>query len=157
MCSSVAVRLAHPLRRGIRRAEAAVQAKGAELMTILELPPLGEYRQRHDPPPAVLGVDQPAQPAPVETSQGGLLQFQLTRLINEILADQDLDPEMYVSLLGHLAENPGHPELALLAHLRDVQNPDDLPPYKAHRKPPIPPAEPQRPGSGPAPSNGGRE
>jgi hypothetical protein len=132
-----------------------VQAKGAELMTILELPPLGEYRQRHAPPPAVLGVDEPAQPAPVETSQGGLLQFQLKRLINEILADQDLDPEMYVSLIGHLAENPGHPELALLAHLRDVQKPDDLPPYKAHRKPGIPPAETQRRGSDQAPSNGG--
>jgi hypothetical protein len=64
---------------------------------------------------------------------------------------------MYVSLLGHLAENPGHPELALLAHLSDVQDPDDLPPYKAHRKPAIPPAEPQRPGSGQAPSNGGCE
>ena len=84
---------------------------------------------------------QPTQPAPVQTSQGGLLQFQLTRLINEILADQDLDPEMYVSLLGHLAENPGHPELALLAHLRDVQDPDDLPPYKARRKPAIQQAE----------------
>ena len=131
MCSSVEIGLAatpstgHPESR-----TAAVQAKGAELMTILELSP-GEYRQRHAPPPAVPDVDQSAQPAPVETSQGGLLQFQLTRLINEILADPDLDPEMYVSLLEHLGENPGHPELALLAHLRDVQNPDDLPPCKA--------------------------
>lgn len=131
MCSSVEIGLAQPLRRGNRRAEAAVQAKGAELMTILELPPLGEYRRRHAPPPAVLGVDQPAQPVPVETSQGGLLQFQLTRLINEILADPDLDPEMHGSLLEHLAENPGRPELALLAHLRDVQNADDLPPCRA--------------------------
>jgi hypothetical protein len=38
---------------------------------------------------------------------------------------------MHGSLLEHLAENPGRPELALLAHLRDVQNPDDLPPCRA--------------------------
>ena len=33
-----------------------------------------------------------------------------------------------VSLLGRLAANPGHPEQALLAHLGDVQDPEDLPP-----------------------------
>jgi hypothetical protein len=49
---------------------------------------------------------------------------------------------MDFSLLELLAQNPGHPELALLAHLRNVPNPADLPPYKAHRKPAIPPAEP---------------
>ena len=80
--------------------------------------------------------------APVEATQGGLLQFQLRRLISEILADPALDPDMYFSLIEHLAESPGHPEQALLAHLRDVQDPADLPPYNARRKPPMLPAEP---------------
>ncbi|MBT2551423.1 hypothetical protein [Arthrobacter sp. ISL-65] len=109
-------------------------------MTILEFPPLGDYRQRHAKPHAVMGVGHEAPP--VGAAQGGLLQFQLRRLINEILADPDLDPDMYFSLLEHLAENPGHPEQALLVHLRDVHDPADLPPCNVRRKPEMPPDEP---------------
>ncbi|MBT2550899.1 hypothetical protein [Arthrobacter sp. ISL-65] len=109
-------------------------------MTILEFPPRGDYRQRHATPPAGPGMDHVAPP--VGAAHDGLLQFQLRRLINEILADPDLDPDMYFSLLEHLAENPGHPDQALLNYLRDVQDPAELPPYNAGRKPAMPPGEP---------------
>ncbi|MBT2547074.1 hypothetical protein [Arthrobacter sp. ISL-65] len=66
---------------------------------------------------------------------GGLLQFQLTQLIGGILAQQDLDPGIRLALLRHLSQNPGHPEQALLAHLHDVQAPEDLPPFKDCQKP----------------------
>jgi hypothetical protein len=84
-----------------------------------------------------------AQPVPsAPAGRGDLLRFQLKRLVGEILADPDLDPNMYVSLLGHLAKYPGHPEQALLAHLGEVQGQDDLPPYKAGKKPTIQPPHP---------------
>ncbi|MFE4835286.1 hypothetical protein ACFRAU_11480 [Arthrobacter sp. NPDC056691] len=73
---------------------------------------------------------------------GELLRFQLERLIVEILAAPDLDPSMYVSLIGRLTEYPGHPEQALLAHLGDVQGPEDLPPYKAGKRPTLQPSRP---------------
>jgi hypothetical protein len=109
-------------------------------MTILEFPSLGGRRQRPVPPHALPGGAHPARP--VGPAQDGLQRFQLRQLINEMLADPDLDPGIYFSLLEHLAENPGHPEQALLAHLRDVQDAADLPPYKSHSKPAMPPAEP---------------
>ncbi|MFE4542237.1 hypothetical protein [Arthrobacter sp. NPDC056727] len=59
-----------------------------------------------------------------------LLQFQLECVIDELLALPDLDPDARDSLLDHLAVNPGRPDLALLAHIRDVQDPAELPPYK---------------------------
>jgi hypothetical protein len=93
-------------------------------MTILELPPRGDFTPSNRRPPGPHGADQPVQ------AEGGLLQFQLRRLIAGVLADPDLDPDMYVSLAGHVSEDPDHPERALLAHLRDVQDPDDLPPFK---------------------------
>ena len=93
-------------------------------MTILDLPPRGDFTPSNRRPPGTHGADKPVP------AEGGLLQFQLRRLITGILADPDLDPDMYVSLARHLAENPGHPEQALLAHLRDVQDPDDLPPFR---------------------------
>ena len=81
------------------------------------------------PRSAVWGVDKSAGTA--YDASGGLLWFQLRRLISEILADRDLEPDMYISLVGHLAENVGNPEGALLAHLRAVQDRDDLPPFNA--------------------------
>jgi hypothetical protein len=44
---------------------------------------------------------------------------------------------MRLALLRHLSLNPGQ---ALLAHLRDVQDPEDLPPFKACRKPTMQPS-----------------
>jgi hypothetical protein len=115
--------------------------KGAEVMTILEYPPLGDCRRLSPATPkAVQGADRSSPAAgPI---QDGLLQFQLGRLINEILDDPDLDPGIYLSLLERLAENPGRPGLALIAHLRDIHDPEDLPPCKSQRKPAMPPAEP---------------
>ena len=59
-----------------------------------------------------------------------LLQFQLPLLIGEILADPGLDPDMCASLLRHLSAHPGRPEVALLAHLREVLDPHELPPME---------------------------
>jgi hypothetical protein len=57
---------------------------------------------------------------------GGLLQFQLRRLIAEILAQADLEPHIRASLLRNTALNPENPGLALLDHLHDVHTPDNL-------------------------------
>jgi hypothetical protein len=101
-------------------------------MTLLELSPAGNHRRQLVRPSA---AQTPAPDAPSATpTRGGPLQFQLKRLIGEILAEPDLDPDMGASLLHHLAGHPGHPERALLAHLRDVQDPEDLPPSRASRK-----------------------
>jgi hypothetical protein len=67
--------------------------------------------------------------------RGSLLQFQLRRLIEEILAQTDLAPNMRASLLRHWEGYPENPGQALLAHLHDVLAPDDLPPCRAQRKP----------------------
>lgn len=44
------------------------------------------------------------------------------RLIGEILGDDDLNPEIRLSLLRHISEHPGHPEQAMLAHLHEIQD-----------------------------------
>jgi hypothetical protein len=99
-------------------------------MTIPELLPTANHEQAV--PPA---VPAPAQPVTAPPGPGALLRFQLNRLVGEIMADPDLDPDLYLSLLGHVAKNHGHPEQALLAHLADVQDPEDLPPFKASKQP----------------------
>jgi hypothetical protein len=100
-------------------------------MTILDLPPLENSKQHNMLPSAVPGFAPLLRPP--EAVTGGLLQFQLRRLVDEILADPDLDPGIFDSLVRQLAEHPGNPEQALLAHLRAVQESDDLPPFKACR------------------------
>jgi hypothetical protein len=89
---------------------------------------MGHSRQRNTLPSRVPGFGPLLLPAGDGT--GSLLQFQLRRLIAEILADPDLDPGIYNSLMRHLAEHPRNPEQALLAHLNAVQDRDDLPPFK---------------------------
>ena len=84
-------------------------------------------KQRNMLPSAVLGF------APAGAARGGLLQFQLRRLVDEVLADPGLDPGIFDSLVRQLAQHPRNPEQALLAHLRAVQESDDLPPFKACR------------------------
>ncbi|WP_395398565.1 hypothetical protein ACHMXB_12130 [Arthrobacter sp. UC242_113] len=54
------------------------------------------------------------------------MQFQLRRLLGEILAQTDLEPHIRASLLRHTALHPENPGLALLSHLQDVHAPDDL-------------------------------
>jgi hypothetical protein len=106
----------------------AVHAEEHGVMPHSELRPTADHHQRH---PA-----EAAQPAsPGQAGAGELMQFQLKQLIRGILAQQDLDPGIRMALLGHLSQNPGHPEQALLAHLREVQDPKDLPPFKARREP----------------------
>jgi hypothetical protein len=96
-------------------------------MTLLELPPMTKpHRKRAAPSERHLPA---ADTLPARSMQGGLLQFQLKRLIGELLVQGDLNPDTRASLLRHLAINPDHPELVLLAHLRDIQDPNDLPPY----------------------------
>ncbi|MFE4837923.1 hypothetical protein ACFRAU_24975 [Arthrobacter sp. NPDC056691] len=95
-------------------------------MTLLELPPSAQLNRRHVAPAAP--HPRAADDLPAPSMQGSLQRFQLQRLINGILAQDDLIPGMRASLLHHLAVNPERPELALLAHLRDIQDPNDLPP-----------------------------
>jgi hypothetical protein len=109
-----------------------VQAEGHGLMPRSELLPTADHQQRHAAPPAAADPTQPTLPDPA--GPGELLQFQLKQLIRGILAQQNLDPGIRLALLRHLSQNPGQPEQALLAHLRAVQDPEDLPPFK-RRKP----------------------
>jgi hypothetical protein len=94
--------------------------------------PTADHQQRHATTPAMAVPAQSASPG--QAGPGRLLQFQLKQLIRGILAQQDLDPGIRMVLLRHLSQNPGHPEHALLAHLRAVQEPEDLPPFRACRK-----------------------
>jgi glycosyltransferase A (GT-A) superfamily protein (DUF2064 family) len=81
-------------------------------------------------------VSAPPQPASLgPAGPGGPLQFQLKQLIGGNLAQLDLDPDMCLALLRPVSQNPGHHEQGLLAHLRDIQDPDDVPLFKASRKP----------------------
>lgn len=50
------------------------------------------------------------------------LRRQVLEIINEVLNEDSTDPRARLRLLGHVAANPGNPELALLAHLRDCQS-----------------------------------
>jgi hypothetical protein len=58
-----------------------------------------------------------------------LLQSRLRRLIGDILTDPDLAPGLRSSLFRQLVKNPEHPELALLAHLQESQDPAELPSF----------------------------
>ncbi|MFE5837058.1 hypothetical protein [Arthrobacter sp. NPDC056493] len=49
------------------------------------------------------------------------LRRQIMGVISHVLADEATDTDVRMALLRHLGENPGSPEQALLAHLRDCQ------------------------------------
>lgn len=116
-----------------RTARGSGQEGAQGLMPFPELLPTANDQRRHAALPAMRA---PAKSAPsAQAEPGSLLQFQLQRLIGRILAQRDLDADVRVSLLRHVAEYPEHPEQALLTHLRDVQDQQDLPPFKASRKP----------------------
>ena len=70
--------------------------------------------------PATVG--HTAQRGPEHASRGGILQRQLMRLIGEILGDESLNSEVRLRLLRHIAEHPGHPEQAMLAHLQEIKD-----------------------------------
>lgn len=91
--------------------------------------PLAERRpatQVAGRPPAVSGpapaVGQAPLHGPDRASHGGILQRQLMRLIGEILGDESLNSEVRLRLLRHIAEHPGHPEQAMLAHLHEIRD-----------------------------------
>ncbi|MFE4544992.1 hypothetical protein [Arthrobacter sp. NPDC056727] len=52
------------------------------------------------------------------------LRRQIMGVIGHVLADEATDTAVRMALLRHLGENPGSPELALLAHLRDCGDQD---------------------------------
>jgi len=55
------------------------------------------------------------------------LRHQIMGVITHVLNDEATDSEVRMALLRHLGENPGRPEQALLAHLRDFRRPGSGP------------------------------
>lgn len=53
------------------------------------------------------------------SSDDSTLRSQVLDVIVDVLSATATCPDARVSLLQHLAENPGNPEMALLAHLHD--------------------------------------
>lgn len=51
------------------------------------------------------------------------LRYQIMGVISHVLNDEGTDTHIRMALLRHLGENPGSPERALLAHLRDCAAP----------------------------------
>ncbi|MFP3459658.1 hypothetical protein R5O87_02275 [Arthrobacter globiformis] len=47
------------------------------------------------------------------------LRRQIMGVISHVLTDEATDTDVRMALLRHLGANPGRPEQALLAHLRD--------------------------------------
>jgi hypothetical protein len=54
-----------------------------------------------------------------------MLRRQVLGIISEVLGGAATDPQVRLGLLRHMAENPGCPERALLAHLHDRQAQED--------------------------------
>jgi hypothetical protein len=81
-----------------------------------------EFRDLYEPiPPDRWGstVDSPyGRPTTVMVDDSELHQ-QVLDIIHNVLATADPRSDVRRRLLRHLAENPGHPEQALLDHLRD--------------------------------------
>lgn len=48
-----------------------------------------------------------------------MLRWQVLKIIDEVIYDADTTPEARRGLLQRLQQNPGRPEMALLAHLQD--------------------------------------
>jgi len=55
------------------------------------------------------------------------LRQQIMGVITHVLIDEGTDTHVRMALLRHLGENPGSPERALLAHLRDYGDQDPGP------------------------------
>ena len=54
------------------------------------------------------------------------MRRQVMDVIINVLSEVATGPDVRISLLRHLEENPGNPEKALLAHLRDRRTADDV-------------------------------
>lgn len=86
-------------------------------MTVVEPYPAAEdFREEPGPrtPPAPGGPRPPAWPPPV-------LRRQVLSIIIDVINGPDTEPQVRQGLHQHLDDNPGRPEQALLAHLRDWQ------------------------------------
>jgi hypothetical protein len=59
-------------------------------------------------------------------SEDWTMRRQVMDVIIDVLSAVATGPDVRVSLLRHLEENPGNPEKALLAHLRDRNTADDV-------------------------------
>lgn len=83
---------------------------------------IGKFRDLHEPiPPERQGFSARAassQPSTVTIDDSELHQ-QVLDIIQNVLSTADPRSEVRRRLLRHLAEHPGHPEQALLDHLRD--------------------------------------
>jgi hypothetical protein len=81
-----------------------------------------KYRDLHEPiPPERWGYTAGgpnAQPSTVTVDDSELHQ-QVLDIIQNVLSTADPRSDVRRRLLRHLAENPGHPEQALLDHLRE--------------------------------------
>ncbi|MDQ1596029.1 MAG: hypothetical protein QOH40_2585 [Arthrobacter pascens] len=81
-----------------------------------------ELHQTPAPQETVPQVWETAAPGQLACVQLGNpeLRRQIVDIILDVLSDEEpARPEVRARLLQHLAENPGHPERALLDHLRD--------------------------------------
>lgn len=107
-----------------RGPDGSAQAKGNS-MAHLVLSPSVSHQDRHNGSPG--GQPHVAGASSARPEVGNLLLFQLRLLVGEILADPGLDPGVHASLFRHLSVHPGRPEVALLAHLREVLDPRELP------------------------------
>ena len=59
-------------------------------------------------------------------SEDWTIRRQVMDVIIEVLSGVATGPDVRISLLRHLEENPGNPEKALLAHLSDRSIDDDV-------------------------------
>lgn len=78
-------------------------------------------RGLHESP--ALHERETAVPGPLACVQLGNpeLRRQIVDIILDVLSETEpVRPEVRARMLQHLAENPGHPERALLDHLRDL-------------------------------------
>jgi hypothetical protein len=80
-----------------------------------------DFRDLYEPIPERWGHadgGQYGQPSTISVDDSELHQ-QVLDIIQSVLATADPRSDVRRRLLRHLAENPGHPEQALLDHLRD--------------------------------------
>ncbi|MDQ1594934.1 MAG: hypothetical protein QOH40_1490 [Arthrobacter pascens] len=102
----------------------------------------GNYRDLHEPIPPeragyTIGVPN-SQPSTVTIDDSELHQ-QVLDIIQTVLTTADPRSDVRRRLLRHLAENPGHPEQALLDHLKERNKRNHAPqPARNHAVRPVP-------------------
>jgi hypothetical protein len=79
-------------------------------------PAAEDYRKESGPDAAKL----PSRPGP-HAWAAHVLRRQVLGIISGVINEPDTEPQVRQGLQQHLDDNPGRPELALLAHLYDWQ------------------------------------